>query len=283
MREEVKKQRLWRSVVEAIKAWAVRVPSVKEATMLCTLPPEILDLIIDHLHDEPTALKACCLVSKSWVPRTRRHLFALVEFRALEFPVEWWKKNFPDPSNSPAHHTRTLCIHDLPTLTAEDTEASGWIRSFRNVVQLRLERITWEGPRSPLIPFYGLSPTIRSLTLAHTSFEDFDLICSFPLLEDLALILLTSSNTDGWTAPLTSPKLTGSLELMARAGGIRPIVQRLLDLPNGLHFSRIRVSCLNEEDARAVTDLVSMCSNTLETFDIGFFLTGGFPSTSEIV
>jgi len=161
MREEVKERRWWWGVVERIKAWAMWDPSVKEATMPCTLPPEILDLVIDHLHDEPTTLKACCVVSKSWVPRTRKHLFARVDFRAVELSVERWKKNFPDPSNSPAHHTRTLCIRDLPTLTAEDTEVGGWIRSFHNVVQLRLEHITWEGPQSPLIHFHGLSSTVR--------------------------------------------------------------------------------------------------------------------------
>ncbi|KAF9645264.1 hypothetical protein BDM02DRAFT_3073690, partial [Thelephora ganbajun] len=44
------------------------------------LPPEILDYIVDLLHDEPETLKQCCLVSKSWVSRTRKHLFANVEF-----------------------------------------------------------------------------------------------------------------------------------------------------------------------------------------------------------
>jgi len=247
-----------------------------------SLPPEILDLTIDHLHDEPTALKACCLVSKSWVPRTRKHLFALVEFRTLQSPVERWKKNFPDHSNSPAHHTHTLCIRNLPTLIAADTEVGAWIRSFRNVVQLHLERITWEGPRSPLVPFHGFSPTIRSLSLTRTSFEVFDLICSFPLLEDLTLVLLAADDADRWTVPLASPKLTGSLELIT-PGMVPPIARRLLELPDGLHFVKIRVTCLNEEDARSATDLVSRCSSTLEILDIGCFLPGGFPSASAIV
>jgi len=34
------------------------------------LPPEILDYIVDLLHNSPNALKECCLVSKSWIPRT---------------------------------------------------------------------------------------------------------------------------------------------------------------------------------------------------------------------
>ena len=32
---------------------------------MSNLPPEILDYILDLLHDEPEALKECCLVSKS--------------------------------------------------------------------------------------------------------------------------------------------------------------------------------------------------------------------------
>ena len=51
-------------------------------------PPEIFDLIIDHLQDEPITLKACCLVSKSWVPRSRMHIFAHVEFDPVGTPVE---------------------------------------------------------------------------------------------------------------------------------------------------------------------------------------------------
>ena len=253
-----------------------------ETTTHSFLPPEILDLIVDHLCDEPTTLKVCCLVSKSWIPRTRKHLFAQVEFRALQRPVELWKKAFPDPSNSPAHHTRTLCIRDLPTLTAVDTEAGGWIRTFHNVVSLRLERIIWQGRRAPLIPFHGLAPTIRSLSLTCTSFEVFDLICSFPLLEDLALVLLTTGDAGGWTAPLTSPKLTGSLKLMMNIGRTRSVVNRLLDFPDGLRFAEVMVSCIGEEDVKSVTDLVSRCFDTLEALTICGTPVGGFSSASVI-
>ena len=252
------------------------VAPLMETTAQLSLPPEILDLIVDHLQYETTTLKACCLVSKSWVPRTRKHLFARVEFHALQHPVELWKKAFPDPSSSPAHHTRTLCIRDLPTLTAADMDVGGWIRSFHSVVHLRLERIIWQGRRAPLIPFHGLAPTIRSLRLTSTSFEVFDLICSFPLLEDLALVLLTTGDADGWTAPSTSPKLTGSLELIMNTGGIRSVVRRLLDFPDGLRFVEITVSCIGEEDARSATDLVLRCFDTLEALAICGTPTGGF-------
>ena len=64
------------------------------------LPPEILDSVIDLLHDEPETLKQCFLVSKSWVPRTRRHLFAYIKFRSAS-DLRSWKKAFPDVADSP--------------------------------------------------------------------------------------------------------------------------------------------------------------------------------------
>ena len=39
------------------------------------LPPELVDVIIDFLHDEPRALKNCALVSRSWLLSSRYHLF----------------------------------------------------------------------------------------------------------------------------------------------------------------------------------------------------------------
>ena len=204
-----------------------------------SLPPEILDIIVNQLRDEPTALKACCVVSKSWIHRTRTHLFARVEFRAPNSRIELWKKTFPDPSNSPACHTRSLSICGLSVTTAEDADTSDWIRTFHNLVYMRLD-CTAVDRQVTLTPFHGLSPTLRSLSLRAISLEVLDLICSFPLLEDLALIL-PHCGSEVWNTPSTSPKLTGSLELRA-VGDIRPAVRRLLGLPGGLHFTKVTIA-----------------------------------------
>ena len=242
---------------------------------MSSLPPEILDLIIDYLHDEPTALKTCCVVSKSWVSRTRKYLFARVTFNAPKSRIARWKKTFPDSSNSPAHHTRTLSIRDLPAPTAADADVGGWIGTFCNVVHLEFAFVG----RTTLVPFCGLSPTIRSLRLAHCTTEVFDLVCSFPLLEDLALISLSSeSHVDAWNPPPTSPKLTGSLDLKT-LGVAPPIARRLLDLPHGLRFSKISVAFLDRE-AESVNDLVLACSDTLESLTACCYSSCAFPSTS---
>jgi hypothetical protein len=102
-----------------------------------SIPPEIWDYILDLLHGESETLRRCCLVSKSWVPRTRKHLFReiLILFSA---DVDAWKEAFPDPVNSPACYTHPLtvgCEHVTAGVAAEE---DGWIRAFYNVVQLRI-------------------------------------------------------------------------------------------------------------------------------------------------
>ena len=44
-------------------------------TTMTHLPNEILDIIIDFLHDDQDALQTCSLVCKSWLPSTRFHRF----------------------------------------------------------------------------------------------------------------------------------------------------------------------------------------------------------------
>ena len=90
----------------------------------------------------------------------------------------------------------------------------GWIRTFYNVVRLCLETGRSSQPWHSILPFHGSSSTLRSLHLTAAFIDVFDLVCSFPLLEDLALVMLDSeAETDGWNAPSTSPKLAGSLDL----------------------------------------------------------------------
>jgi len=144
------------------------------------LPQEILDLIIDHLHDERVTLKTCCVVSKSCVPRTRKHLFAHVEFHHLNSPIGLWKKVFPDPSNSPAHHTHSLHVDERLTNFVKYVGVVDWIRAFHNVEHLRFSF----AHRAIPVPFYGLSPIVKSLHLRRSP-VDLYLLCSFPLLEDL--------------------------------------------------------------------------------------------------
>ena len=226
-----------------------------KTTMSPFLPPEILDLVVDHLHHERTTLRTCCLVSKSWVSRAQSHIFADISFWSRE-SIKFWMKAFPDPSNSPAHHTRSLRISALAVASVASQDARPWLRSFQLVVTLSVDGHRMDG---------GFSEVI-------------DLICSFPLLEDLFLWFSASDNSvdHDWDTPSPSPKLNGTLLL--KRGGSCLIIPRLLRLPGGLHFTQIQVSC-PVDDSGSIPDLVLRCSDTLESLHIRYYPIRAFSPT----
>jgi len=46
------------------------------------LPQELVDHIIDHLHDDPLALNNCARVCQAWLPTSRLHFFAKISLKA---------------------------------------------------------------------------------------------------------------------------------------------------------------------------------------------------------
>ena len=241
-----------------------------------SLPPEVLDIIVDFLCGEFEALRNCCLVAKSWVPRTRKFLFLTVAFPTPQH-LESWKKTFPDPSNSPAHHTRFLSIRCPHTVTAGDAEEGGWIRTFSRVVCLDMASglgQNLDDSEVSLIPFHGFSPILKTLRLLSAQMKHsqiFDLICSLPPLENLILAAFGTPDDDnlgvGRLPTENLPALTGDLKLLLPYA-MESIARRLLDLPNGLHFQGLTVSCRLERDLRWVNALVVKCSATLESLVI---------------
>jgi hypothetical protein len=256
------------------------------------LPVEILDHIIDYLHGTEDALRSCCLVSKSWIPRTRKHLFAHIWFHTVR-DVHAWKRTFPDPSTSPAHYAKTLSIDSPAVVTAADAEVGGYIGSFFSVTGLETgaDRTEPDFNQSaiPLAPFHGFFPAIKSLCLVIPALplsQVFNLILSFPLLEDLDVILVGESSDNGddseedemptATQPPSPPMFTGSLDLCLSEGMEPFFARRLLSLPGGIHFRKLTLTWLHEEDYLLTTALVEGCSHTLEFLEIDWNLVGTF-------
>jgi hypothetical protein len=243
------------------------------------LPAEMLDHVVDHLHDTEDALKSCCLVSKSWVPRTRKHLFAVVEF-PTENILQSWRETFRDPSTSPACYTKTLSVGCSEALVPADEFEDSWIRGFSRIVHLevgsqeRFDDVFWG-----FVPLHGLSPVIKSL---HMTVPDvptpfiFDLIFSLPLLEDLTMVVSDEDSIGGngrfdWlpaaTQPPSPPAFTGSLEL-SLMGEMEYIITPLLSLQGGIHFRKLVVTWFNEYDLLTTAVLMEACSHTLEYLDV---------------
>lgn len=231
------------------------------------LPPEILDYIVDSLHDEPGTLMQCSLVSKSWVPRTRKYLFAEVRFQGEGYLK--WRKTFPDPTNSPAHYTRTLKVGCALGVTEE----SDWIQSFSHVEWLIFDC----APPTALflVPFHNFAPSLKSLHVGSLDLQypqTFDFICSLPFLEDLCLvcrdIIIDGDESGAPRDHSTSPALTGAFEVFTFRRVLGRILRPLLDLPGGLHFRKVILTRCGSQDLPYVAELVLMCSDTLEHIHI---------------
>jgi len=242
------------------------------------LPAELLDHIVDHLHDTGDALINCCVVSKSWIARARKHLFAEVWFKTEE-DLESWKETFPDPSTSPGRYANSLSIDCLHAVTAADSEADGWIRGFSDVVHLKLGSRPGTNLAESIfpVPLQGFSPAVKSLSLnwVTPSPRLFDLVLSFPLLEDLSVINHNHVEIDEDYGPnelptaaqLSNPTaFTGSFNLVTT--GLAPIARQLLSLPSGIHFRKFTLTWEFVGDISLMTALVERCSHTLQSLDI---------------
>ena len=241
-----------------------------------SLPAELLDHIVDLLQDSRDTLKSCCLICKSWIPHTRKHLFAHLGFHSLN-NLRAWQTTFPDPSTSPACYAKTTKIGYFWEATAPDAREGGWISSFSRVVHLGVNALNLDN--ISLVQLHGFSPAMKSLYITSISFPP-SRVCnpihSFPLLEDLSLVTPfdlnhshSSNDSDDPTAPIqfpTLPAFTGFLELSMRE--MDPIASRLLSPPSGIHFRKIRLTLKIEEDIPSVIALVEGCSSTLETLQI---------------
>ena len=212
--------------------------------MTARFPPEIFDLVIDHLHGDRNTLKKCSLVSKSWIPRTRKYLLSEVTFKSNR-QLQNLKDAFPYPGGwSPTHHTEFLDVGHLGMLTPAYTE---WLRSsFTNVTRFRVN--TTHAGHTPLsdVHWHNLAAIIRA----------------FPALEDLTM-------DEGINPPLILPRCTGTLTLSLTMESITKVLVCLPDIGR-LTFRQIvcKVGCRDRGKTQPMTDLVEMYSDTLEAIFI---------------
>lgn len=242
--------------------------SVEFTMAFSELPQEIHIMIIKNLRNDKASLKSCSSVSTSLVEPSQRLLFSKVIFKQRGPPLKSWTKAFPDSSHSPARYTHSLRMSEFTFRSIDELDH---VCSFSNITKFYAE-IKREGSITPQDFFsklHGFSPNLKILHLHYPSMPllgAFKFICSFPNLQGLDL---ADSPAEGvacpWDVPLTSPRFTWFLSL--RSTRVDLIVEKLLDLPFGLHFSKIEVAC-SVKDIEPAKKLVSQCSDTLKSFCI---------------
>ena len=95
----------------------------------------------------------------------------------------------------------------------------------------------------------------------------FDLICSFPLLENLRVATYGHDKDEDISRPSVLPTFTGTLVLGGSAGGFVHQLSRPL---TPLHFRKIVLEGGNANQFEGANDLVKNCSGTLEFIDVEY-------------
>ena len=167
------------------------------------LPQELIDSVIDELKHDVGSLRACSLVSKPWVYRSRRYLFATVHLPTCLLR-KWLERVPADPSINtppldPHHHVRSLSLQPATTsapFCIPETFVDH-LSSFTQVSTLAIGsslRKEWTDPfsDSALVAKYfgGLGQSLRKLELTrvHLNMAVLKaLLDVFPLLEQILI------------------------------------------------------------------------------------------------
>jgi hypothetical protein len=111
------------------------------------LPQELIDSIIDELRNDICSLRTCSLVSKPWVYRSRKYLFATV--RLPTCLLRKWLECIPaDPTTplGPHYHARSLSIEPATASAAFCIPKTfvDHLSSFTQVSKLAIASSRWE-------------------------------------------------------------------------------------------------------------------------------------------
>ncbi|KAF8523982.1 hypothetical protein JB92DRAFT_3140624 [Gautieria morchelliformis] len=207
------------------------------------LPGELIDQVIDHLHDDSPSLRACCITCRAWVPSARFHIFHNIVLSekhadALAVILETSPHIFPlfrslTLKGNPEHMYEGLDYLDavIPTIAPKLTKLK----------TLRVQRVSLaqQHPKvlSALVHNFA---TIQDLCIESVSFKTFRdlaaLIAAHPFLECLDLTFIRWERSDSVIAK----------------SRCEDVFQEYLDLP-----SRLRCIKLSDLPIGAIIDWMS--------------------------
>lgn len=173
-----------------------------------SLPPELTDTIIDHLHDDKPSLSACGMTSRAWIPASRFHLFSGITVTPkTAAPLLTLLESRSSPS-SIAPIVRSVELQNFvtsqsseyPYITLRGIQAATVLMCYLDSVKsLRVSCL--ELKDAPLSFFEAIFKMVSNLTgveelhLQWTifgCFDDFlDIVYSFPKLQWLSMDMVT--------------------------------------------------------------------------------------------
>ena len=187
------------------------------------LPQELVDHIIDHLHDDRPALSNCARVCRGWLPTSRHHFFAKISLKATSahngpaVPQERCKQLYAVLIQSPEiiYNIRELEICEGSPHHHHDhhpeLSSTTWITTERTLTALfkmltHLQRLDFSA--TSILYWKLLPPTFQSALWTLLSLPTLTYIrlhsWVFPDLSSLASILACCNNLNAFALSSTT-------------------------------------------------------------------------------
>ena len=155
--------------------------------------PEIMDLIIHHLHDDKLSLRACSITCKQWLPSSRYHLFS--KMILSPFNVDKFRKLLEttsyDIASIPWHLTLSgfngyICWHEGIDIIAANEHLRSVSNRLHGVTFLRAERS--EGLDSEILSSWTKVRELEMVNMSVSGMDDaFELVHQIPGLHTLSM------------------------------------------------------------------------------------------------
>jgi hypothetical protein len=198
--------------------------------MSVSLPQEITDKIIDAVAKDPAlqipTLRACSLVSRTWVYRSQRHLFSNIELHGSS--IGNWRSAVRPGEDGPSHHVTRIRYHagnwdsyrilERPNnfYRIRHSRDDPHMSSFTNLQTLCLHRVALY--RTAQLSIMHLRSTVRTLELEDCLMDINDFVSFLRPFTNLERVSLLNPSIQGGRylrepVEYPFPTLEGTLDL----------------------------------------------------------------------
>jgi len=222
-------------------------------------PQEVIDELIDwvgvtSVGQRDPHLRSCSLVARSWVQRSRQHLFHSIELTSTS-NISSWIGNIRPGVDGVSGYVRELWMGCNWDQWSQRFPSVGHLRSFTRVEELRLTY--WRGGQATTEEveeaFGGFGSSVRSLSVSLPRGDPgsfLHLLSLFPHLDDLSI---WTSYLDENIGPLPKNTVTvrgmlvldGAQEHFANAlvgSGLNPKILKI-SIPRSISYDGLLMAC----------------------------------------
>ncbi|KAF8531364.1 hypothetical protein JB92DRAFT_2851672 [Gautieria morchelliformis] len=245
--------------------------------MASQIPSELIDTIIDYLRHEVSALCACSLVSRRWLPRPRYHLFAFMHLMSTNI-VSALKILGPPSTFLPSIYALML------------TEGRGdpWNRKWVDtslpevplsrmvgVQSLTLANVRWcalgEAAKTSIS---ALAQGVKSLCLInfrmHSFAELLELLSESPALVTLKMNMIAFEKPED-ASPVERYTIPRSLRTLEFGGSTGLLIDWLLVQHSIPNIHTVVLTMVDAKEVPGVSSLLCRLGPYLEHLDISFY------------